>query len=189
MDPVEVYGKKLINLERISLRHGLQCHVEVFSEVSGKMVPHSGDSSNERDATQQEVQMWSLLCPENPEEDLVATPEEVTSSWKYRNGPFTISTKDFTAIRTLGYKHFDPSTIKEELLSGFFGNYEKGPGVEPIPIYVSRGIPTGFYYEGPKIPELHWRPDLYDKRVLEPKLPMEIECKLQEELRPFQLRG
>jgi hypothetical protein len=189
MDPVEVYGKKMINLKRISLRHGLQCHIEVSSEVSGKMVPHSGDSSDEREATQQEIQMWNLLCPENPEEDLVTTPEEVTSSWKYRNGPFTISAKDFTAIRALGYKHFDPVTIKELLLSGFLGTYEKGPGVESIPIYVSRGIPVGFYYEDPRIPELHWRPMFPGERVLEPKLPMEIECKLQEELRPFQLRG
>lgn len=70
-------------------------------------------------------------------------------------------------------------------MMGFVGIYQ-----ERAPIYVSRAIPVGMFYQGERIPEIHWRPDQNNKkRVIEPEIPVEVICKLHVELRPFKLRG
>jgi hypothetical protein len=192
MKPIDFDGLYEANLERIAARHNLSFHLSNgFAHKIPGYVPQSFTvishccEDEQREATDEEVEMWRALCPEDPD-TLETLPEEIKYSWQYRRGPFTISADDYWVIvRKLGREYLDPCTMRDGLLAGFYGTYQ-----ERAPIYVSRAIPVGLFYEGERIPELHWRPHHENKnREVEPELPFEVVCKLHVELRPFKLRG
>ena len=111
--------------ERMSCRLGLSFHIE-----GGLLIPHGGWQDRVRDASEEEQEMWNILCPEDAEEYLCATPDEITCSLRYQEGPFTVNPKDATTIRQM----FP------------FGN---------VSIYASDFIPPGYYLAGARIRELH----------------------------------
>lgn len=191
MKPIEFDGLYEANLERIAARHHLSFHlsngldhkIPRYFPQSFTVVSHCCEDER-REATDEEIAMWQALCPEDPDA-LETLPEEIKSSWEYRKGPFTINVKDFAVIRSMGREFLDPCTRRDDLMMGFVGIYQ-----ERAPIYVSRAIPVGTFYEGDRIPELHWRPDPNNKeRVMEPEIPFEVTCKLHVDLRPFKVRG
>jgi len=191
MEPIEFDGLYEANLERIAARHHLGFHlsngfahkIPGYFPQSFSVVSHCCEDER-RDATDEEIAMWQALCPEDPDA-LETLPEEIKASWEYRDGPFTISVKDFAVIRNMGREFLDPCTRRDELMMGLVGIY-----LERAPIYVSRAIPVGMFYQGDRIPEIHWRPDPNNKkRVIEPETPFKVICKLHVELRPFKLRG
>jgi hypothetical protein len=191
MEPIEYYGLREANLERIAARHHLSFHLsdELDQKIPGflpqyfQVISHCCEDEK-RSATDEEVAMWQALCPEDPD-TLETLPEEIESSWEPLKGPFTINAKDYAVIREMGREFLDPCTRRDGLLMGLVGTYK-----ERTSIYVSRSIPVGLFYEGEYIPELHWRPDpKTSKRTLAPELPINIVCELQMGLRPFKLRG
>jgi radical SAM superfamily enzyme YgiQ (UPF0313 family) len=177
MTPILLMDSRRKNLERLAARYRLYFHVDTQTQT---LVPHTGDSEDEREATDEELLMWERICTENLE-SFVANPEEVVASWRYLHGPFTVNAEDLAVIR--GLPSFSPCTTKEELMKGQLGFYTKGSGFS-TPIYVSRAIPVGFFYLGPRVPEIHWTPS-GTERELEPSLPLEVNYFLIERIKPF----
>jgi len=173
--PVDPIGRREKNLERVARRHGLTFYID-----GRYIVKANGWEGDIREATEEEIQMWSLLCPEDPE-NLLATVDEVRASWHDRCGPFTINARDYHSLKGCG-REFTPETKKEYLLQGLIGAYI---GKD---IYVSKAIPIGFFYEGERIPELHWYPP-NGYLGLEPELPAEVELQVWNTLYPFKLSG
>jgi len=171
--PVDPIGRREKNLERIALRHGLTFYVDghYIAKINGWY-------GAPREATDEEIQMWALLCPEDPDQ-LLAIVEELRDSWREREGPFTINPRDYHSLKACG-RDFVPEVQKEDLIYGLIGRYLGKK------IYASRGIPIGFFYEGERIPELHWRPSngVFDP---EPELPAEVELQVWNTLYPFKL--
>jgi len=173
----------------MAARYGLTFHCD------GYFLTEHDDERIPRPATEPELAMWQALVGDFDPECLPATPKEVKDSFIYSPGPFTINAKDFVALRTL--PEFDPSTRRDDLLHGLFGWFRKplcqyppdSPWFYPerTPIYVSRSIQTGFYFEGPYQPDLHWRPQGPDRQV-RPEIPMEVQCLVSMGLRPFMSR-
>lgn len=175
MKPVDPFGRREKNLERIALRHGLTFYID-----GRYIVRTNGWEGEVREATDEEVQMWSLVCQEDPEH-LLATVEEVRASWVERKGPFTINARDYHSLKGCG-RDFTPETRHEYLIQGLIGEYISKK------VYVSKAIPIGFFYEGPRIPALHWYParGTFDP---EPELSAEIELQVWNTLYPFKLSG
>lgn len=175
MKPVDPFGRREKNLERIALRHGLTFYID-----GRYIVRTNGWEGGVREATDEEVQMWGLICTEDPEH-LLATVEEIRASWSERKGPFTINARDYHSLKGCG-KDFVPETQHEYLIQGLIGEYIGKR------VYVSKAIPIGFFYEGPRIPALHWYPTkgTFDT---EPELPAEIEMQVWNTLYPFKLNG
>lgn len=97
------------------------------------------------------------------------------------SGPFTINAKDYHGLKGCG-RDFVPENQKDHLIQGLIGAY-KGKS-----IYVSKSIPVGFFYEGERIPELHWHPQGGNHYIeIEPDLPAEIELRVWNTLYPFKL--
>jgi hypothetical protein len=129
------------NLERIAARVGLTFHLD-----GSLLVPYAGWRSEVRTATEEEQVMWAKVTAGMDPDDLPATPEEIQSSWKYRPGPFTVSSKDAPTIMRLGQDFIDPTTQASDLYSGLIGWLKEGR----CPVYVSRAVPMGFYFMGPR---------------------------------------
>jgi hypothetical protein len=102
-------------------------------------------------------------------------------SWADRNGPFTINAKDYHGLKGCGPNHFVPEDNKHNLMLGMIGRFD---GKE---IYVSRMIHIGFFYEGPRIPELHWHPNPANRYEIEPQISAEVELRVWNTLYPFKL--
>lgn len=180
MKTIELDREK--KLERVAHRHGLCFYVDGYSLV------HTCGEEESREATEEEIILWQRVCPElypwDPRKDVPdfpATWDEVQASWTLRKGPFTVSSFDFAVMREQGVRRLEIEVMPELLRRGLYGYFDSTK-----PIHVSRAIPVGFYYEGPWVPELHWRPDPDGPRQLEPKLPFEVECRVLESLLPFQ---
>jgi hypothetical protein len=158
---IEYIGYREENLRRIARRLGLCFHIDCWLYGTNKLLghgmltEHAGHKSETREATEPELQMWLQLIPDdfNPEE-LPANHKELEDSFQYRKGPFTISTTDFHTALQPNFDLFD---------------------LEDKPIYVSKHIPVGFFYEGHN-PELH--------NQSEP-LPDELIAKVGIALQPF----
>ena len=176
MKVIDQIGHRERNLERIAARHGLTFYLD------GRSLVHliADWEGSTRDATDEEVTMWSIICTEDPD-NLQATPQEVRASWVTRKGPFTINAKDYHGLKGCGAGHFVPEDGKDNLLLGMIGQFD-GKSV-----YVSRAIPIGFFYEGPRISELHWRPSEHNRYEIEPELPAEIELNIWNALYPFKV--
>lgn len=172
MKPVDPIGRREKCLERIALRHGLTFYLD------GRYLIRTGKWNEIREATDEEIQLWSKLCPEDPDH-LLASVEEIRVSWCNRRGPFTINPRDYHGLKGCG-SEFAPETRKESLLQGLIGTYSGRS------IYVSKAIPIGFFYDGERIPELHWYPvrGTFDP---EPDLSAEIELHVWSSLYPFKL--
>jgi hypothetical protein len=167
-------------LERVAHRHGLCFYVDGYS------LCHTCGEEESREATDEEITLWQKVCPElspwDPRKDipdLPATWDEVRASWTLRAGPFTVNSQDLAVILKHGSGRFEPETGRDSLFNGFFGCFDNKP------VYVSRSIPVGFYYEGPRIPEIHWRPAPGGKRMAEPELSFDVESQVLENLLPF----
>jgi hypothetical protein len=173
--PVDPIGRREKNLERVALRHGLTFYLD-----GHYIVKTNGWEGELREATDEEIQMWSILCPEDPDH-LVASVEEVRACWNERNGPFTINARDYHSLKGCG-RDFEPENRKEYLVQGLIGTYTGKT------VYVSKAIPIGFFYEGDRIPALHWYParGSFDP---EPDLPAEVELQVWNTLYPFKLSG
>jgi hypothetical protein len=131
------------NLRRIGSRHHLHFYVDVKCNC---LVPHNNAEEVRREATDAEVCMWEELCPEDPSQ-LPATSAEVENSLARRKGPFTVNPIDFIHIRLSPW--FNPEEDPEKRQEGLYGS------LSGEDIYVSRMIPIGFFYQGPRIPTLH----------------------------------
>ena len=173
MKVIDPIGRREKNLERIALRHGL-----VFYLDGHYITKTNGWVGNPREATDEEIQMWSLLCPEDPDH-LLATVEEVRDSWREREGPFTINPRDYHSIKGCGLE-FVQEVRKEDLIQGLIGRYLGKR------IYASKAIPIGFFYEGERIPDLHRRPSNWAFEP-EPELSAELELQVWNTLYPFKL--
>ena len=175
MKPIDPFGIREKNLERIALRHGLTFYID-----SRYIVKTNGWEGEIREATDEEIQMWGMICVEDPEH-LLATVEEVRTSWSDRKGPFTINARDYHSLKGCG-RDFITETQPGDLIQGLIGAYIGKK------VYVSKAIPIGFFYEGPRIPALHWYParGTFDP---EPEISAEIELQVWNSLYPFKLSG
>lgn len=200
MKVIEAIGYRERNLERMAARHGFTFHID-----GSYLTPHAGWKSETREATEEEQSMWYQIVGDFDPEKLPATPEEVYSSFLYRDGPFTINAEDFQALRQLS-RNFDPATERSQLLSGLMGWFIPGDTDRPstaeevlaymvgdkprpagIPVYVSRAIQVGFFYEGHE-PALHARVLPGEPRQLAPELPEGLDWKIMGDLKPFTVR-
>lgn len=140
------------NLRRIGSRHRLHFHIDVECRT---LVPHNNAEDEKREATDEEIRMWEELCPEDPSY-LPATIAEVERSLADRKGPFTVNPVDFVQVRlSPGFTLEENSGQRQEGLYGVL----KGEAV-----YVSRLIPLGFFYQGPRLPTLHTGSDAMGPR-------------------------
>lgn len=64
---------------------------------------------------------------------------------------------------------------------GWFATFD-----EILSIYVSRNIPIGYFYHGPRVPELH-APVSMGARVVRSKIPFDKLMQIRLGLRPFKL--
>lgn len=203
---IEYIGYREENLRRVARRLGLHFHIDCWLYGTNKLLghgmltEHAGHKSETREATDAELQMWLRMIPDgfNPEE-LPATPKEVEDSFRYRKGPFTINATDFQAFRGLR-DNFDPCVERVKMLTGLFGWFSMSKPKDPLfqiayrgeddpdarPVYVSRQIPVGFFYEGHH-PELHYIPVPGAPRQLAPEIPAELIAKVGMSLEPFQV--
>jgi hypothetical protein len=186
MKTIEFIGYQDKNCERMAARNGLTFHCD------GYFITEHDDDREARPATEPELAMWGLLTGDFDPENLPATPKEVLHSLQYRKGPFTLNAVDVAALRKL--ENFEPCLDRSELQAGIIGWLHRPPCDYPEDspwfrperacIYVSRAIPLGYYYEGPHVPEIHWRPTSEERQV-EPDLDWGIECKISLNLKPF----
>ena len=175
MKTIDPIGRREKNLERIAARHGLTFYLD------GRfLVNISGWDATTREATDEEITMWSIISLENPDV-LQASPDEIKISWAERDGPFTINAKDYHGLKGCGPNHFVPEDNKHNLLLGMIGHFD---GKE---VYVSKAIHIGFFYEGPRIPELHWHPSEHNRYEPEPEVSAEVELRVWNTLYPFKL--
>jgi hypothetical protein len=203
---VPEFMKRRDNLERLARRNGLQFHIDCYNFATGapmdfgEVVEYDGEDSR-REATSVEISMWHKITPPgfNPSSDLPATPEEVLYSLQYLKGPFTINAVDLVALRQLR-DNFDPCTQRVQLLARHMGWFSTNKPKDPLaqihyrgdddpeakPVYASRLIPVGFFYEGHH-PELHNQVRSGVPRELAPEIPDELLAKVSMELRPFKV--
>jgi hypothetical protein len=176
---MEFIGKNWIqekNCERVAARAGLSFHI-----YNGKLYRYSGHESGPREVTKEEQEMWDTFCPPDMD-NLVSTPEEIESSFQHKVGPFTIGPKDLAVLRNCKAGFFDHNISSSDLRKGFFGKILNGIDSH---IYVSKMIPVGFYYEGPRIEELHWVPSTIEPKELKPEISDEIKTQVFLGLKPF----
>lgn len=120
--------------------------------------------------------------PLEREPGVPATPEEVSDSWVGLYGNVTINPHDFSAVVKTGYKRFDPITEADVLRNlAWYGTFDLR-----LRIYVSRGIPIGYFYHGPNVPDLLPIP-IPDgaERVIRRKMPPDILRQIRSNLKPF----
>lgn len=117
MKTIDPIGRREKNLERIAARHGLTFYLD------GRFLTTiSGWDTTTREATDEEITMWSLISLENPDY-LPASPEEIKVSWSNRKGPFTINAKDYHGLKGCGPNYFVPEDNKNNLLLGMIGHF------------------------------------------------------------------
>jgi hypothetical protein len=114
--------------------------------------------------------------PEKP-----ATYQEILDSLTGLEGVVTISAIDFAEIREHGCGRIWPITTRDQLMLGWFATFD-----EILSIYVSRNIPIGYFYHGPRVPELH-APVSMGARVVRSKIPFDKLMQIRLGLRPFKL--
>lgn len=139
------------NLRRIGARHRLHFYVDV--ERHTVVFPIEGQS---RDATNEEIRMWTELCPEDPSH-LPATQAEVSRSLGSKTGPFTVNPVDF--VQVWGLPNYLPEENSGKIQDGLYGS------LNGQAIYVSRIIPLGTYYNGPRLAKLHTGSDAMGPRL------------------------
>jgi hypothetical protein len=163
---------KTHKIQRMAARVGLTFYIEdnILTYFIG------GYDNSSRSATDEEMMMWLILCPGNPDE-IQTTIEEVKASWEWKLGPFTINPKDFALTRF--HNLIEENVLRTELMEGFIGIYQNDAKSS---VYVSREIPEGYYYEGPRIPELHCKPEWGS---IKPDLSDETVTLLEQKLKPF----
>jgi len=123
--------------------------------------------------------------PYEREPGVPATPEEVIDSWTGLRGKVTINAHDFCALRKIGCGRFEP--ITEAYLIRTFAHY--GTFDTFLQIHVSRGIPVGYFYYGPNVPDLlPIQIPEGAERVIRRKMPPEIQRQIREGLHPFRSR-
>jgi hypothetical protein len=112
---------------------------------------------------------------------LPATPEEIIDSWTGLGGSVTVSPIDFGGVMRLGPTRFYPVVDKESLMSGWYGSFDK-----LLYIYVSRNIPVGYFYQGPRVPDLYPIPIPEGaERVIKRKMPFDVLMQIRSGLKPF----
>ena len=194
---IEYIGYREENLRRMAARLGLYFHIDCYDHQGnrrdyGLLTEHSGHDSEIREATEAELQSWHLMVPSdfNPEE-LSANEWEAQDSLVWRTS-VTVNAKDFVAIRMLR-DIFEPCTQRDLLLTGLFGwvvnqnrsDWAIANGVpHETPVYVSRAIPVGYFYEGEHQPTIHNRPPSEGERQLQ-EIPPEVELFVKQNLHPF----
>jgi hypothetical protein len=162
--------------DRIAARYGLH------SSISGRVISYLDDGSRvDREATDQEVELWCALVPRELRElcdrvwssvsplELVASPEEVYCSVLH-NAITYLSAVDFAVLRRLPC--FAPSNLRENLRDGIMGSVHG-----KWTVCVSRHIPVG-YFHAPKrgsarTDVLHPRRPPPDLRTVVPPVPEE----------------
>jgi hypothetical protein len=174
MKTIDPIGRREKNLERIAARHGLTFYLD------GRFLVNLSGWDTTREATDEEITMWSIISLENPD-SLQASPDEIKGSWADRKGPFTINAKDYHGLKGCGSNYFVPENDKHNLFLGLIGHFD---GKE---VYVSKAIHVGFFYEGPRIPELHWHPNPANRYETEPEISAEVELRVWNTLYPFKL--
>ena len=110
-----------------------------------------------------------------------ATYQEVLDTFTGLRGTVTINALDFTPIREHGAGRFNPITMRDFLVLGWFATFD-----EILEIYVSRNIPVGYYYHGPRVAELH-SPISMGVRVVRSKIPFDVLMQIRSGLFPFKL--
>lgn len=173
MKEIEPFNRDEDQLRRVAARHGLCFHINQFSYLT----EHRGWKSETRQATDEEVQMWVTIFPGMPiwrpgHEDIPAVPvlDATEGELAYNllgDGPFTLNVADFAVLRHM--EGFAPCNDRESLQRGLIGHYQ-GP-----PIYVSRAIPKGYFYQGAIEA---WRPP-EGERVLEPEMDPQLWATIQ----------
>ena len=82
-------------------------------------------------------------------------------------------------LPALDASEWKPETDALQCQMGCLGWYKNKP------VYVSRAIPTGYFYEGPRIPEIHSLPHADMLPQPDAEIPPEIEAKVGMALKPF----
>jgi hypothetical protein len=174
MKHVEFIGYRDRNCERMAARHSLTFHLE------GMFITDHDDDREAREATEAEQALWARLVGDFDPETLPTTADELRSCWKYRSGPFTVNATDAEVLFHMSQPEWVPETDALRLQMGYIGYFQNRP------VYVSRAIPVGFFYEGPRIPEIHYLPHA-DMEPQQPdaELSQEVERKVRRELHPF----
>lgn len=114
---------------------------------------------------------------------LPATLEEIVDSWTGLGGSVTVSAIDLGEVRRLNPTRFSPVVDRESLMSGWFGSFDKF-----LDIYVSRSIPVGYFYHGPRVPDLYPIPIPEGaERVIKRKMPFDVLMQIRSGLKPFKL--
>lgn len=173
MQPIEFIGYRETNCERMAARHHLTFHCD------GYFITEHDDDREAREATEPELAMWQALTGDFDPENLPATAAELRSSWAWQTGPFTISPKDAEVLFRMDASEWKPETDALQCQMGCLGWYKNKP------VYVSRAIPTGYFYEGPRIPEIHFLPHADMQPRPDAEVPPEIEAKVGMALKPF----
>jgi hypothetical protein len=73
---------------------------------------------------------------------------------------------------------FTPCNDRASLQRGLVGHYQGRGPFEPAPIYVSRAIPKGYFYQGTIE---RWQPP-ESERVLEPEMDPQLQATIMLEL-------
>jgi len=76
-------------------------------------------------------------------------------------------------------------TTAEEMTAYLVGDKVRSP--ERIPVYISRAIQVGFFYEGHE-PALHFRVEPGTTRQIAQELPEGLDWKIMRDLRPLTCR-
>ena len=153
------------NCERMSARHSLTFHLD------GMFIIDHDDDREAREATEAEQTLWTRLVGDFDPEEVPTTVEELRSCWQYRDGPFTVSDTDAWITSRLVPPEWVPKTHAQRLQTDLLGYFQGKP------VYVSRAIQVGYFYEGPRIPEIHAESDA--------DLAPEIILKVYRGLHPF----
>jgi hypothetical protein len=110
-----------------------------------------------------------------------ATYQEILDSFTGLEGTVTISAIDFAEIRKHGCGRVYPITMRDLLVLGFYATFD-----EILNVYVSRNIPVGYFYHGPRVAELH-TPISMGARVVRDKIPFDVLVQIRLGLKPFKL--
>lgn len=122
-----------------------------------------------------------VVAPLTPTRELgkPATYQEILDSLTGLEGTVTISAIDFAEVRKHGCGRIEPITTRDQLLLGWFATFD-----EILSIYVSRNIPIGYFYHGPRVAELH-SPISMGARVVRAKIPFDVLMQIRSGLKPF----
>jgi hypothetical protein len=178
---IEPINRDTDQLFRVAARHNLTFHINQF----GYLVEHRGYKSEERPATDYELDMWYALVPElrpwKPGDEswdvpvLDATKGELDYAL-IGPDPFTFNAADVAVMRHM--VGFTPCNDRASLQRGLVGHYQGRGPFEPAPIYVSRAIPKGYFYQGTIE---RWQPP-ESERVLEPEMDPQLQATIMLEL-------